>query len=364
MQQSSVLRDDRDQREIFSFPSTLRVAAVGGGTGLPNVLRGMCPLLFAGASRNRDEGVHADRLVAIVTTTDDGGSSGRLRREFGIIPPGDIRNCLAALAEDQSLITALFQYRFDAGDGLNGHAMGNLMLAALTEVTGDATRAIDIAARVVGARGRVVPATTSQVTLAAELEDGRTVLGETAIVTAGSRVKRLSLRPAEPRGEDAALDALRRSDVIVAGPGSLYTSILPPLLIPEILEAVRLADAARVFVLNLMTEPGETEGFDAVAHLETIRTHLGFQPFQYVIFNTAPVPDHLSTAYAENGSVPIVVGPADLDALRDVGVRPLGAPLACEGPAGRIRHHPGRLAAAIAACARIGPQPPATRGHN
>jgi uncharacterized cofD-like protein len=338
-------------------PSTdrLRIAAVGGGTGLPNVLRGLCSLLYGGSSR-RDGVVATDQLVAIVTTTDDGGSSGRLRREFGVIPPGDIRNCLAAMAEDQSLITAVFQFRFEAGDGLNGHALGNLLLTALTEVTGDFTRAVEIAGRVVGARGRVVPATVDEVALAAELTDGRVMLGETAIVAAGTPIRRLSLAPAAPRGVDTAIDALRRADVIVAGPGSLYTSILPPLLIPDIYEAMRLADAARVFVLNLMTEPGETVGFDAAGHLEAVRDHLGVQPFDHVIFNTAPIPEHLATAYSERGSLPITVTTRDLAALRDFGLNAFGAPLACEGPAGRIRHHPARLAAAIAACARLHPR--------
>lgn len=336
----------------LSFPRNLRVAALGGGTGLPNVLRGLCPLLYGGAPRGQGS-VRTDQLVAIVTTSDDGGSSGRLRREFGVIPPGDVRNCLAALAEDQSLMTELFQFRFESGDGLSGHALGNLMLTALTEVTGDFTRAVEIAGRVVGARGRVVPATTDPVVLSAELEDGRVVIGETSIVGANARIRRLSLLPAAPRGIDVALDALRRADVIVAGPGSLYTSILPPLLVPELLEAIRLADAARVFVLNLMTEPGETGGFDAARHLEVIRDHVGCQPFGHVIFNTAPVPPHLAAAYAERGSEPIAVTSSDLDRLQALGASALGAPLACEGPAGKIRHHPGRLAAAIAAGARL-----------
>ncbi|MBA2303472.1 MAG: YvcK family protein, partial [Acidobacteria bacterium] len=165
-------------RDSSPLSANLRVAALGGGTGLPNVLRGLCALLYAGSSRGHDT-QPSDRLVAIVTTTDDGGSSGRLRREFGVTPPGDIRNCLAALAEDQSLITALFQFRFEAGDGLNGHALGNLMLTALTEVTGDFVKAVEIAARVVGARGRVIPATVDQVSLSADLMDGRTISGET-----------------------------------------------------------------------------------------------------------------------------------------------------------------------------------------
>jgi uncharacterized cofD-like protein len=335
------------------LPGGMRVAAIGGGTGLPNVLRGLRPLVYAAAT-TEERGLD-DHLVAIVTTSDDGGSSGRLRRDFGVIPPGDVRNCLAALADRESDLTALLQFRFEGGEGLSGHALGNLMLTALTEVTGDFTKAVEIAAQVIGARGRVVPATADAVTLSAELLDGRTVFGETAIVAAGSAIRRLSLRPAEPRPVDLALDALRRADVIVAGPGSLYTSILPALLVPDLMEAIRLADAVRVFVLNLMTEPGETEGFGAAEHLAVIRDHVAFQPFDRVIFNTAPVPDHLVDAYETCGAQPITVTIRDLDALRDLGVEPIGAPLACEGPAGKIRHHPGRLAAAIAACARFGP---------
>lgn len=342
-----------DRRAVGRASTGLRVAALGGGTGLPNVLRGLCALIYSGAGRGFD-GRSSDQLVAIVTTTDDGGSSGRLRREFGIIPPGDIRNCLAALAEDQSLLTALFQFRFATGEGLKGHAVGNLLLTALTEVTGDFTRAVEIAGRVVGARGRVVPATADRVTLSAELLDGRTVLGETAMIAAGGGIRRLSLVPAAPRCVDTAIEAVRRADIVVAGPGSLYTSILPPLLVPEMLDAIRSAQAARVYVLNLMTEPGETDAYNAVRHLEVVREHLGCQPFDRVIFNTAPVPMHLASAYADRGSVPITVTTRDIAEMRDMGLQPLGAPLACEGPTGRIRHHPGRLAAAIIACERFG----------
>jgi len=336
------------------FPERLRVAAVGGGTGLPNALKGLCSFLYGGMPRGSGN-IPVDRLVAIVTTTDDGGSSGRLSREFGVIPPGDVRNCLAALAEDQSLLTALFQFRFEAGDGLNGHALGNLMLTALTEVTGgDFARAVEIAGRVVGARGLVVPATLDNVTLSAELDDGRILRGETAIVSAGARIRRLSLDPCEPRTVDSGLDALRRADVITAGPGSLYTSILPPLLVPELREAIKLASAARIFVLNLMTEPGETEGFDAMRHLDVIREHLDYQPFDSVVFNTAPIAPSLAAEYRRRGSVLITVTRDDIAAMRRAGLQPFGAPLACEGPVGRVRHHPGRLAAAIITCARFG----------
>jgi uncharacterized cofD-like protein len=329
----------------------LRVAALGGGTGLPNVLRGLRSLVYPAGSA--DGSLASDRLVAIVTTTDDGGSSGRLRRDFNVIPPGDVRNCLAALADSESDLAALLQFRFQRGDGLSGHALGNLMLAALTEVTGDFTKAVEIAGQVVGARGRVLPATTDAVTLTAELHDGRRVAGETAIVSAGTAIRRIRLDPAEPRCADTAIDALRRADVIVGGPGSLYTSILPPLLVPELIEAIRLADAVRVFVLNLMTEPGETDGFSAAQHLAVVADHVGFQPFDRVVFNTTPVPDRLATDYARRGSEPVRVTASDLDELRDRGVEPFGAPLLCEGPEGRIRHHPGRLAAAIAACAAL-----------
>ena len=353
MMPSTSTRAALDQHDVGRFLTGIRVVALGGGTGLPNVLRGLCLLLYGGAARKQD-GRPTEQVVAIVTTTDDGGSSGRLRREFGIIPPGDIRNCLAALAEDQSLLTALFQFRFTAGDGLKGHALGNLMLTALAEVTGDFTRAVELAGRVVGARGRVMPATKDQVTLAAELLDGRKVLGETAMTSAGSGIRRLSIMPAAPRCVDGALEAVRRADVIVAGPGSLYTSVLPPLLVPEMTDAIRGAEAARVFVLNLMTEPGETTAFDAPRHLEVIHDHLGFHPFDHVIFNTAPIPSHLVAEYESRGSTRIVVTTRDIAAIREMGIKPLGAPLACEGPTGRIRHHPGRLAAAIIACDRFG----------
>ena len=323
----------------------LHVVAIGGGTGLPTVLRGLRSLL---------SGASGDELVAIVTTTDDGGSSGRLRRDLGMIPPGDIRNCLAALAEDQSLLAALFQFRFAAGDGLEGHALGNLMLAALTDVTGDFTRAIDAAGRMIGARGRVLPASIDAVTLSAELVDGRTVVGETAIVTAGSAIGRVSLVPEAPRCARAALDAVQKADVVIIGPGSLYTSILPPLLLPELLHAIRLTAAPRVLVLNLMTEPGETDGFDAPRHCTELKQHLGELPFNRVIFNTAPVPAHLISSYAARGAMPLRVAAADLDAFRDLGLACLGAPLACEGPTGRVRHDPDRLAAAIAAAIGLG----------
>ena len=337
--------------DCLNQPDDLRIVALGGGTGLPNVLRGLCSLPFPGVPRGHED-CAPHRLVAIVTTTDDGGSSGRLRQELGSIPPGDIRNCLAAVA-DRSMMTELFQYRFAEGDGLAGHALGNLILTALADITGDFSKGIDIAARFVGARGRVVPATTDRVVLSAELLDGRTIVGETAITRARASIRKLSLLPEAPRPVDTALEALRRANVILVGPGSLYTSMLPPLLVPEIREAVQQSSALKIFILNLMTEPGETEGFDAIRHLEVVRAHVEIPPFDYVIFNTSPMPPHLIATYAEAGSQPIAVTTRDIAAMRAMQVQPLGAPLASEGPLGRIRHHPARLAATIAACARF-----------
>ena len=320
-----------------------RIVALGGGTGLPNVLRGLRPWLCA--SDDPDQ----DRLVAIVATSDDGGSSGRLRAAFNVIPPGDIRNCLAALSDNHAQIADIFQYRFEAGEGLNGHAIGNLVLTALADVTNDFPRAVEIAARVVGARGTVLPATTELVTLVAEFTDGRVLSGETAISGAGGRILRVSLLPERPRCLPAVCQSIRDADVVVAGPGSLFTSILPPLLVPDVAESIRAARAARILVTNLMTEPGETDDYSVLEHVLTIERHLDAQLFDYVIYNTAPIPDALAAAYAANGARPIAAGSFELGALERLGIQPIGVPLLSEHPAGKVRHHPERLASAIAA---------------
>ena len=327
--------------------ATPRVVALGGGTGLPNVLRGLRPILCADGTRDPQE-----RLVAIVATSDDGGSSGKLRAEFNVIPPGDIRNCLAALSDNDSLMTDIFQYRFGAGEGLSGHAIGNLVLTALADVTHDFPRAVQLAARVLGARGTVLPATSELVTLVGEFEDGRILSGETAISSAGGRILRVSLIPERPQCLPEAGHALSRADVIVMGPGSLFTSILPPLLVPDVATAIRASRAIRILVANLMTEPGETDDYSVLEHVLTIDRHLGAQLFDYVIYNTSPVPEPLAAAYAARGARPIVTGTFELNALDRLGIRPIGVPLVSEHPAGKIRHHPDRLAAAITALAQ------------
>jgi uncharacterized cofD-like protein len=327
-----------------------RVVAIGGGTGLPNVLRGLRPLLCG--SPDTGNVAPRDRLAAIVATSDDGGSSGKLRAEFNIIPPGDIRNCLAALSDNHALIADIFQYRFGAGNGLNGHTLGNLVLAALADVMNDFPRAVEIAALVVGARGTVLPATSEVVTLVAEFEDGRVLSGETAISSAGGRISRVSLIPERPRFVPETCELLGRADVIVCGPGSLYTSILPPLLVPQVSTAMRRSNALRVLVANLMTEPGETDDYSVLEHVLTIERHLGAQLFDYVIYNTGAVPPELAGQYAGRGARPIVTGAFELSALEKLGITPIGVPLVSEHPAGKIRHHPERLASAINALAQ------------
>jgi uncharacterized cofD-like protein len=326
-----------------------RIVAIGGGTGLPNVLRGLRPLLYAG--RDRSGTPPRDRLVAIVTTSDDGGSSGRLRAEFNMVPPGDIRNCLAALSDNHALIADIFQYRFDTGEGLNGHPIGNLVLAALADVTNDFTRAVEIAARVVGARGTVLPATRDMVTLVAEFDDGRIVSGETAISTGRGRIRHLSLLPERPPCVPATCEAVLKADVVVAGPGSLYTSVLPPLLVPDLRDALLHTQATRILVANLMTEPGETDDYSALDEILAIERHLERQLFDCVVYNTSPIPERLQAAYAAGGAQAVITGTFELAALQRLGIRPIGVPLVSEHPAGKIRHHPDRLAAAIIATA-------------
>jgi uncharacterized cofD-like protein len=268
-----------------------------------------------------------------------------------VIPPGDIRNCLAALSDNHALIADIFQYRFDSGDGLNGHAIGNLVLTALADVTNDFARAVEIAARLVGARGTVLPATRNMVTLLAEFADGRIVSGETAISAAGGRIRQVSLVPDRPECLPDSCDAILKADVVVAGPGSLYTSILPPLLVPDLRNALHQTRATRIFVANLMTEPGETDDYSALDEVLALERHLGAQLFDCVVYNTGPVPEPLMRMYAESGSAPVETGAFELAALERLGIRPIGVPLTSEHPAGKIRHHPDRLAAAIMAIA-------------
>lgn len=317
---------------------SFRIVALGGGTGLSTLLRGLKEHVV----RRTDEHASAERpiadLAAIVTVTDDGGSSGRLRRENRMLPPGDIRNCMVALSKDEALLGRLFQYRFHAGRGLVGHNFGNLFLAALTHVTGDFTEAIRVSGKVLAIRGRIFPSTLSFVHLVATLENGRIVHGETRITASRSPIKKLSLSPRRVRPLPKAVEAIRQADLILLGPGSLYTSILPNLLIPEIANAIARSKAPRVYIANLMTQPGETAGYALADHLRAIQKHVSHRVIDWVVANRQPVSPEVAKRYRADGAEPVAV---DLPALQKLGYRVILDNLLEEH--GVIRHNTRRL---------------------
>ncbi len=326
-----------------------RIVALGGGTGLPAVLEGLSEL----AAEKGEKDPYA--VTGIVTVTDDGGSSGRLRNQLGILPPGDARNCLLALTEPNSQYKDLLQHRIDDGPGAVGHPVGNLLLAALTQQTGDFSRAIEQLGLMIGSRGRVLPSTLENVRLRAELESGATLNGETAIVRDSSPVRRLSLDPS-PRPMPETLAALVNADGIVVGPGSLYTSVLPNLLIEGVAATIHGVNAVRIYVANLMTEPGETEHYTLDDHLRVIRAHTGFDLFDYILVNRRPFDDGAIRQYARLGSEPVVAERL----LRYAGnAQVVECDLAIEWGGRKIRHHPPSLARAIRALVAAGRVHPA-----
>ena len=248
-----------------------RLVGIGGGTGLATMLRGV---------KDRTA-----QVTGIVTVADDGGSSGRLREDFGVLPPGDFRNCIVALAEAEPLMKQLFQYRFEGGKGLEGHSFGNLFLVAMSGVTGSFEDALSESSRVLKVTGRIVPSTLQQISLTARMADGSTVRGESNIPNAGSRIEHIGLDPEEPRAYEAAVEAIREARLIVVGPGSLYTSILPNLLVPGIGAAIRASDAPVVYVCNVASQPGETDGFDVAGHVRALRAHCPNLRLDYVLAN-------------------------------------------------------------------------------
>src|SRR6204780_5009617 len=272
---------------------SIRVVALGGGTGLSTVLRGLKEYVSA----RKKELVHRPSvrrpisdLAAIVTVTDDGGSSGRLRREYRVLPPGDIRNCMVALSTDEHLLGRLFQYRFPAGRGLGGHSFGNLFLTALTNATGDFPEAVRVSSQVLAIRGRIFPSTAQNVTLEAVLEDKRVVVAETNISRSRKRISRVRLVPRRVRPLPEALDAIRQADLILVGPGSLYTSVIPNLLIQGIMDTIAGSPATCVYIANLMTQPGETEHYSVADHVRAIYDHTRPGLFDFVVINRKPVP--------------------------------------------------------------------------
>ena len=277
-----------------------KLVAIGGGTGLSSLLAGLKRLVG-----KTEEEIWIESLSAIVTVSDDGGSSGRLRDELQMLPPGDIRNCMIALSEDSGLLSRLFRYRFRGDGELGGHSFGNLFLAALTEVTGDFTEAIRLSSEVLASKGHIFPATISDVRLAAELEDGTVVRGETQISASKAPIRRLRLEPEQCLPLPQALKAIRAADIITVGPGSLYTSILPNLLVAQVARVIGQSRATKIFVNNLMTQPGETDGYSAREHLETIKKYAPEIHFDFVVVNNRRISSEQAELYAAEGAYQI-----------------------------------------------------------
>lgn len=327
----------------------LRVVAIGGGTGLSTLLRGLKQFVPINERRRTPrEGSSTPRigpasmigeLLAVVTVTDDGGSSGRLREDLNILPPGDIRNCMLALSEDEHLLSRLFKYRFDHGE-LEGHSFGNLFVAAMSGVTGDFAQAVQMSSQILATRGRIFPATTANVTLAARMEDGSIVEGETNITRSKKTIVELTLEPSGADPLPETLEAIANADLITLGPGSLYTSLITNLLVRGIPEAIAASKATRVFVCNLMTQANESLGLTASEHVEKTLKHAGGQKlFDYALVNTTPISPGLHERYAREGQEPLV---NDLDRIRELGVEPITGNFLHEGDV--LRHDYDRLA--------------------
>lgn len=358
---------------------TLRVVAIGGGTGLSTLLRGLKLYVPAptGARRASDQAARAlagdttparraprkpdpcalhpcliRDLAAIVTVTDDGGSSGRLREDLNILPPGDVRNCMVALSEDEALLARLFQYRFHQGD-LEGHSFGNLFVAALSGITGDFAQAVQVSSQILATRGRIYPATNSNVTLSARMDDNSIVLGETAITASPRSIIELTLAPPDAAPLPAALEAIANADLITLGPGSLYTSLITNLLVRGIPEAIAESKAVRVYIGNLMTQANESLGLTHSQHIRKILEHCSVTSgsrskaslpklFDFALINTAPISPTLLERYAREGQAPIE---ADLDRIRALGVQPITGNFVHEGDL--LRHDPDRVTEAL-----------------
>jgi uncharacterized cofD-like protein len=323
----------------------MKVVAIGGGTGLSVLLRGMKQ--WAGPDLSPGRSV-ISRLTAVVTVTDEGGSSGRLRRDFGMLPPGDIRNCLVALAEDERILTRLFNYRFAAGKGLRGHSLGNLFLTALTGLTGDFAMAVNLASEVLAVRGEIFPATLSDVRLKAQLADGRQVEGEGRIHRTRVPITKLSIVPSRCRPLPETLKAVAEADLITLGPGSLYTSLLPNLLVSRIARQIERSRAVKVYVGNLMTQPGETRGYSAAEHLEAISKHVGGNIFDFAVLNNRSFPPLMRERYAAEQAEPVV---NDLARIQKLGVCPVCVPL-LQAEDGVARHDANRLSRLLLQLAR------------
>lgn len=307
-----------------------KIVAIGGGTGLSMLLRGIKK--------------YTNNITAVVTVGDDGGSSGRLREDMGILPPGDIRNCIAALADDDDLITELFQYRFKKGEGLEGHSFGNLFLTALCAITGNMVKAVKESSNVLNIRGVVLPATLDDMKLAAEFEDGTIVRGESNIPEVHKQVKRLFTEPANCTALPEVIDAILHADLIILGPGSLYTSVIPNLLVDGIVEAIMQSTAKKIYVCNIMTQPGETDNYSVASHINALISHAkGRKIIDAVLINNS-LPNNISEGYAKTGSYPVRL---DMENIAPMDITVVSQKLLQENKQGLVRHSSNRVARAV-----------------
>jgi len=324
----------------------LNLVALGGGTGLSTLLAGLKRLVG-----ERQSKIWLQNLSAIVTVSDDGGSSGRLREELQMLPPGDIRNCMIALSEDSTLLSRLFRHRFSGSGELGGHSFGNLFLAALTEVTGDFTEAVRLSSEVLASKGHIFPATISDVRLVAELEDGTEVRGETHITASRAAIRRLRLEPEQCLPLPEALRTIRNADVITVGPGSLYTSILPNLLVAKVSQAIGESRATKIFICNLMTQPGETDNYSARQHLETVKSYAPEIHFDFVVVNDKRITPEQVERYALEGAQQIGIDDDLLESIADLldrSTRVIRANLLEDGE--KVRHDSRLLASIVIEC--------------
>jgi uncharacterized cofD-like protein len=305
-----------------------KIVVIGGGTGLPTMLRGIKEF--------------TSNVTAVVTVADDGGSSGILRDELDVLPPGDIRNCLVSLADTEVLMESLFQYRFDSSQELDGHSFGNLFIAAMSKVTGDFEEAIKESSKVLAIKGRVLPSTLEDVVLSAEAEDGEIIKGESRIPEANKQIKRVFLEPGNCSSLSEVIEAVEEADAIVLGPGSLYTSVIPNLLVAELTEAIKETDALKIYNCNIMTQPGETNGYTVGDHVQALYEHAGERIVDYVLVNNGEIPQELLVKYEEEGAKPVEI---DFDRLEKLGINVVQAPLINREDL--VRHNSHKLAEII-----------------
>ncbi|AGB41997.1 hypothetical protein Halha_2113 [Halobacteroides halobius DSM 5150] len=305
-----------------------KIVVVGGGTGLSTLLRGLKK--------------YTSNLTALVTVADDGGSSGMLREELGILPPGDIRNCLVALADTEPLMESLFQYRYKKGTDLKGHSFGNLFIATMSEILGDFEEGVKASSEVLAIRGRVLPATLEDVTLSARLKNGTVIEGESQIPEAQGEIEQVFINPVDSDPLPAALEAIKEADAIILGPGSLYTSVLPNLLVEQLSSAIKKTDALTAYVCNVMTQPGETDNYTASDHVQAIYDHIDSEIMDYILVNNETIESELIKKYAEEGSSPVEV---DLDKLHEQGLQVIQESMINQSDL--VRHNSDKLAKVI-----------------